>query len=207
MYFCYQIFFLYVVVLCSPDVTLIVNQFYFILNFLYRIELQTLCVITIITSFYVLILRLCYVISSLGDGFLDLYNQRVRENYMKMQCPMIFINLGLNIYINYFLIQGKSLLDMNTIVLVSFFSVSIHLYEFLTFVSIFIKSRRVHPVEERRELTELKKITYDEPHCCCICLDDFLEGVNLECGHSFHQACIKQWLESKKVCPLCRIEV
>ncbi|KAJ0715299.1 putative transcription factor C2H2 family [Helianthus annuus] len=42
---------------------------------------------------------------------------------------------------------------------------------------------------------------------CCICLGDHEKKEKmgrLECGHWFHAECIKCWLLSKNVCPLCR---
>ena len=46
---------------------------------------------------------------------------------------------------------------------------------------------------------------YDQ---CCICLDDFQDGVSsvlvLECGHIFHNSCIQEWFSSKDFCPMCR---
>lgn len=43
-----------------------------------------------------------------------------------------------------------------------------------------------------------------------ICLDYFnLDeyAYILKCNHSFHRDCILQWLNIKKTCPLCRIEL
>ncbi|CBI25581.3 probable E3 ubiquitin-protein ligase RHG1A [Vitis vinifera] len=43
--------------------------------------------------------------------------------------------------------------------------------------------------------------------CCSICQEDYVEddelGV-LDCDHSFHSACIQQWLRSKNLCPICK---
>lgn len=53
-----------------------------------------------------------------------------------------------------------------------------------------------------------KKI--DDTDKCPICLDEYEE--NQECGvlpckHNFHNACIRQWVDSKRNCPLCRLQL
>ena len=45
---------------------------------------------------------------------------------------------------------------------------------------------------------------------CCICLDDQKIGANavkLACGHIYHPACLKEWLEKSCMCPICRYEL
>lgn len=53
---------------------------------------------------------------------------------------------------------------------------------------------------------------------CSICLDDFASAApstttssacvaHLGCKHSFHKACIQQWLARKNSCPLCKRKV
>lgn len=47
----------------------------------------------------------------------------------------------------------------------------------------------------------------EETDTCCICLCEFEKNEKmgtLECGHKFHADCIKRWLLSKNVCPMCR---
>ncbi|KAL8136342.1 hypothetical protein V2J09_002343 [Rumex salicifolius] len=44
---------------------------------------------------------------------------------------------------------------------------------------------------------------------CVICQVEYEEGedlVNLRCDHPFHQGCINQWLQIKKICPICSKE-
>ncbi len=47
---------------------------------------------------------------------------------------------------------------------------------------------------------------------CCICLDKDMDNVRpwvgLPCGHTFHAACISQWVATQHVtCPVCRFDV
>ncbi|KAL0432918.1 UNVERIFIED_CONTAM: E3 ubiquitin-protein ligase MBR2 [Sesamum latifolium] len=47
-----------------------------------------------------------------------------------------------------------------------------------------------------------------EPEICVVCQDDLCQenstvGV-LDCGHEYHAACIRQWLQQKNICPLCK---
>ncbi|RWW35732.1 hypothetical protein BHE74_00059297 [Ensete ventricosum] len=42
---------------------------------------------------------------------------------------------------------------------------------------------------------------------CIICFEEFDEGVEMTrtpCKHAFHGGCLARWLESSRVCPLCR---
>ncbi|CAL9122342.1 unnamed protein product [Musa textilis] len=42
---------------------------------------------------------------------------------------------------------------------------------------------------------------------CIICFEEFDEGVEVTrtpCKHAFHGGCLNRWLESTRVCPLCR---
>ncbi|XP_076932842.1 uncharacterized protein LOC143598530 [Bidens hawaiensis] len=51
------------------------------------------------------------------------------------------------------------------------------------------------------------KIKQSEAVTCSICFCDCEKNEKigrLECGHQYHAVCIKGWLLSKNVCPLCR---
>jgi hypothetical protein len=40
---------------------------------------------------------------------------------------------------------------------------------------------------------------------CAICLEtDKERSIKLNCGHIFHERCIREWTRIKPVCPLCR---
>ncbi|KAK4437125.1 E3 ubiquitin-protein ligase MBR2 [Sesamum alatum] len=48
-----------------------------------------------------------------------------------------------------------------------------------------------------------------EPKICVVCQDDLMCQENssigmLECGHEYHASCIRQWLQHKNICPLCK---
>ncbi|GKD42998.1 probable E3 ubiquitin-protein ligase RHG1A isoform X1 [Tanacetum coccineum] len=45
---------------------------------------------------------------------------------------------------------------------------------------------------------------------CCICQEEYNDGDDLgalECKHDFHRDCIKQWLQQKNSCPICKSTV
>eukprot|EP00656_Telonema_subtile_P057750 TRINITY_DN9576_c0_g1_i1.p1 TRINITY_DN9576_c0_g1~~TRINITY_DN9576_c0_g1_i1.p1 ORF type:complete len:199 (+),score=39.98 TRINITY_DN9576_c0_g1_i1:1-597(+) len=45
---------------------------------------------------------------------------------------------------------------------------------------------------------------------CAVCLSDFDAGDDLRvlpCKHSFHSACVDQWLAINKTCPICKREI
>lgn len=47
--------------------------------------------------------------------------------------------------------------------------------------------------------------------CCSICLTDFEAGVKVKvlpnCGHTFHNECVEQWLVRQFRCPNCNQEI
>jgi hypothetical protein len=50
----------------------------------------------------------------------------------------------------------------------------------------------------------------NEKRNCVICSEDFKSGEKaklLPCLHLFHKNCIKEWLEIKNVCPLCKFKL
>jgi len=45
----------------------------------------------------------------------------------------------------------------------------------------------------------------DVINTCAICLEtDKDRSIKLNCGHIFHERCIREWTRIKPVCPLCR---
>ena len=64
----------------------------------------------------------------------------------------------------------------------------------------------------RKKVQDTKPVTAEEDESCAICLCDMEESENLRrlpCDHSFHAACINQWLtqERRNTCPYCRASV
>ena len=50
----------------------------------------------------------------------------------------------------------------------------------------------------------------EELRSCCVCLEDVCAGHavrTLPCLHTFHAECAEQWLQKKKVCPLCQFPI
>ncbi len=48
-----------------------------------------------------------------------------------------------------------------------------------------------------------KKDNFQE---CVICLEDMKYGDELSiipCSHIYHASCLHQWMEKKRICPLC----
>jgi len=67
-----------------------------------------------------------------------------------------------------------------------------------------------------QKFTQLKKFTSDlmeESNAICpICLEDYVQDDEiryLPCSelHHFHKSCIDQWLEQRKSCPLCKVNI
>lgn len=55
--------------------------------------------------------------------------------------------------------------------------------------------------------TQLSLVSISEAKECSICFEDMEAGssvYDLRCGHTFHPECLKQWLGTKRTCPLCR---
>ena len=64
---------------------------------------------------------------------------------------------------------------------------------------VFVKSRRrrmcfVYP--HARYINQVSET-------CTVCLSSGTNAV-LECGHAYHWDCVRQWLDQKGTCPVCR---
>ncbi|ADM12587.1 uncharacterized protein Eint_110870 [Encephalitozoon intestinalis ATCC 50506] len=75
--------------------------------------------------------------------------------------------------------------------------------------------RELFFIEERMDpelpliFQEKTKELEEEPEeICCICLE-YIKGSQalLVCRHSFHLTCIYSWLDTKRVCPSCRMAI
>ena len=54
---------------------------------------------------------------------------------------------------------------------------------------------------------EIKKISNELDLTCSICCEKMIQNdefIELECDHSFHNSCLKKWLEIDNTCPICR---
>ena len=76
----------------------------------------------------------------------------------------------------------------------------------------------VSPEDEAQDsstITTMLENESDYVHCrCVICLESYEVGDKISwarnsmyCNHSFHPACIKQWLLKKRSCPCCRYRI
>lgn len=61
---------------------------------------------------------------------------------------------------------------------------------------------------------KLKTVEVDETFAerqCSICLDNYAVGQLAKelhcCGNNLHEACLKEWLERRRTCPLCRADL
>lgn len=67
--------------------------------------------------------------------------------------------------------------------------------------------------EREISLLRIEEVTGNgkDERCCSICLEEFVRGEMITplspCSHTFHTACIVQWLQNKPTCPICRSTV
>lgn len=66
----------------------------------------------------------------------------------------------------------------------------------------FIQSIRKYKVNSEVALKPAPKEKCTEP--CIVCMNDIVEGVQLDCGDVFCYKCARKWLSISPVCPLCR---
>jgi hypothetical protein len=63
---------------------------------------------------------------------------------------------------------------------------------------------------QRTEVKEQEQEQEEEIEICEICCVAYQEGDELKmlpCGDCFHKRCADKWLQSKRVCPQCKVEV
>ena len=61
----------------------------------------------------------------------------------------------------------------------------------------------VHKFNDADKLEENKKQ-------CSICMENYAKNeeiATLPCIHMFHKNCIKTWLETRNICPICRLVI
>ncbi|KNC82950.1 hypothetical protein SARC_04772 [Sphaeroforma arctica JP610] len=63
-------------------------------------------------------------------------------------------------------------------------------------------------IKRKTVRTKFKYGMYDKADAsCCICLNDYVDGVRLStlpCDHHFHRKCVDAWLRINQSCPLCK---
>jgi hypothetical protein len=45
---------------------------------------------------------------------------------------------------------------------------------------------------------------FDTESPCAVCLYEGSNNAALQCGHTFHWACVRPWLDMRNTCPLCK---
>ena len=75
-------------------------------------------------------------------------------------------------------------------------------YQVITFVMGPQAEEEKNPVEEST-IEKLEKVAQlgDD---CAVCQEQEGSGLKLNCGHEFHEHCIRPWFEEKNTCPCCR---
>jgi hypothetical protein len=79
--------------------------------------------------------------------------------------------------------------------------------EILIWLLIFVMSHFIDLVvigikapTKRTQLTERQE--------CFICMEEYTNSIQLDCGHHVHQECLEKWaLQGQPNCPLCRSEI
>ncbi|KAL8141112.1 hypothetical protein V2J09_007133 [Rumex salicifolius] len=60
---------------------------------------------------------------------------------------------------------------------------------------------------KQKRYTKVTREDHGDVEPCCICQEVYKNGEEmgaLDCGHDFHAKCIKQWLQHKNSCPICK---
>lgn len=60
-------------------------------------------------------------------------------------------------------------------------------------------------IESIFDNVEYRKCTHDD--VCSICIVDDGDFVSIDCGHAFHEQCIRKWISKCKTCPICRYKL
>jgi hypothetical protein len=68
-------------------------------------------------------------------------------------------------------------------------------------------AENINSIKYKCDFTLLKKkLTTPLDEECIICLSIISEDcIELECGHIYHDECIKRWFEIKSSCTICRV--
>jgi len=60
--------------------------------------------------------------------------------------------------------------------------------------------------DDQQGIDDRNNFTISIPEDCSICLETQKEKelTILRCKHTFHQKCMRKWLENNRTCPMCR---
>ena len=130
------------------------------------------------------------------------------------------ILLKRNLYLFYLCIRlGIPLVDLlldifNEAYHIIKLSVKIHQnYENVKYLNNLLDYKQENEIESifkrNKELTdeEKERIVKDNIQVCNICLDKIDNGKYLNCGHVFHLKCIKEWVNTNAICPICKAQI
>jgi hypothetical protein len=77
-----------------------------------------------------------------------------------------------------------------------------------TMASLPTHSYQAKPSSSSSSSTSASAPPAEEDNCCClVCLEPFQQGeqlLSLPCCHSFHDPCIRRWLQGQNTCPVCK---
>ncbi|KAJ1570013.1 hypothetical protein HK096_005907, partial [Nowakowskiella sp. JEL0078] len=106
------------------------------------------------------------------------------------------------------------LVEIIIVTIVSPTLVMLLLYVFWSFAQAYQRQQEIAPMRAVKKLPkkifDSSKVKENDPTECIICLDDFVDGIEvrvLPCRHEFHIPCIDKWLlHRKRTCPICKQE-
>lgn len=95
-----------------------------------------------------------------------------------------------------------------------FYGVPLHIVRELWVSYVSLKRRLAH-YRRYRALTanmderfpDATQEELDRDRICIICRERMEEGKKLPCGHVFHLACLRLWLQQQQSCPTCRADI
>ncbi|MCD7461043.1 RING finger protein 24 [Datura stramonium] len=94
-----------------------------------------------------------------------------------------------------------------TVVNMTFRQVAIELCEY---VRAGFRARAPYLNANLHKYQEANSTNLESKECCCICLDEYSEGeeiAKIDCGHLYHVGCIREWINRKDTCPICKRRV
>lgn len=206
----YIFFYVCFLALSFPDILLSVDEIYtfFINSKTIQADNQLFIISLVIwlTRIYILIVRLLvhYKLVILTNTVTVEEKRNSLEYYIKFVIPFVILNIICGVIIYFKLISStelKHLYSEPNRIFLYIFSVLINCMEFFIYIRsyLIIKNVSIIPFDS---IVELQR--FSEIQNCSICLEDFEEGIQLNCKHSFHKDCINTWFKSKINCPLCR---